>query len=91
VWTVGGGLFERVSGGVGSDAELVVVVVTSLVLFMIATCLLIKGQNAWHAVAGILIGLTSALYLLAVADVVSVESILDGSIWPRALRLVGLR
>ncbi len=85
-----GGFLERVSGGGGSDTELVVVVLTSLVLFMIATYLLIKRGSAWHTVAGVTVGLVAALYLLAVADVISVESIWDGRLWAQALRLVGL-
>lgn len=85
-----GGFLERVSGGAGSDTELVVVVLTSLVLFMIATYLLINRGSAWHTVAGIAVGLVAALYMLAVGDVISVDSIWDGRLWAQALRLVGL-
>ena len=85
-----GGFLNRISYGAGSDTELVVVVLTSLVLFMFATYLLIKRGSAWHTVAGVAVGLVAALYLLAVADVISVESIWDGRLWTRTLQLVGL-
>ena len=85
-----GDFLDSVSCGAGSDAELVVVVLTSLVLFMFATYLLIKRGSAWHTVAGIAVGLVAALYMLAVGDVISVESIWDGRLWTQALQLVGL-
>ena len=85
-----GGFLNRVAYGAGSDRELVVLVLTSLVLFMFATYLLIKRGSAWHTVAGAVVGLVAALYLLAVADVISVESIWDGRLWSQALQLVGL-
>lgn len=85
-----GGFLQGLAASTGSDADLIVVTMTSLVLFIVATYLLLRRGSAWHVAAGVTIGAVAVLYLLAVGDFITVESIWNGALWAQALRLVGL-
>jgi len=83
-------LIEQTMGLGGADGDLLVITLTALMLFMIGTYLLITRGSGWHVAVGLTLNTIAALYLLAVADIITVESIWNGELLTKALQFVGL-
>lgn len=83
-------LLAQTIGLGGTDADLVVVTVIALALFVIGGYLLITRGSGWHVAGGLAITALATLYILDIGDIFEVESIWNGELLAEALRFVGL-